>query len=114
MEEKIIEIDNIKAYLNYEQLLCRAIDRVLFNRTTRNTMEYTLSVKALYLSLVDLPSKPLRTEMEKIVNDMGFKWEKEGLANDSIERYDAVLQHITKTLADHKMLFKSTPIEVNR
>jgi len=114
MEEKIIEIDSIKADLNYEQLLGRAIDRVLFNKTTRNTKEYTLSVRALYLALVDLPGKPLRTEMEKKVKDMEFQWEREGLTEPCIERYDKVFQEITKTLAKHKMLFRSTPIEVNR
>jgi len=111
MEEKIIEVDNIKADLNYEQLLGRAVDRCLFQRIN-SPKGFKLSVEALEMAILDLPGKPLRSELEKYLEDRP-EYPSNGCSPEDIKLYVDVFKEITKILSKNKMLFKSTPLETN-
>lgn len=109
----IAPTEQIYGFLNYEQLIARAVDRCLYARSKANSStssEYPNSVKALYMSLVDLKGKPMRSEVEK---------DKDKILNDTAilqmaDRYDNLFMEITRVLAKYKMLFKSVIVEVGR
>ena len=109
----IAPTEQIYGFLNYEQLLARAVDRCLYSRSKANSAtsgDYYSSVQALYISLVDLKGKPLRSEIEKV---------KDKILNDAdvlqmTDRYDNLYKAITEILAKYKMLFRSVIVEVGR
>jgi len=109
----ISSTEQIYGFLNYEQLLARAVDRCLYARSRANSAtasEYYSAVQALYISLVDLKGKPLRSDVEKlydkILNDVNVP--------QVTLRYDNLFRAITDVLAKYKMLFRSVIVEVGR
>jgi len=103
--------EQIYGFMNYEQLLSRAVDRCLHYRCVaiEHSSDYIFSVQALSMSLVDIRGKPMKSDLEKakpvIMNTPN---------TTVIERYDCLFQEITSILAKHKMLFKSVLVEVGR
>ena len=109
----ISSTEQIYGFLNYEQLLARAVDRCLYARSKANSStasEYYSAVNALYMSLVDIKGKPMRSDIQLV---------KDKLLNDKdiikvTDRYDNLFMAITDVLAKYKMLFKSVIVEVGR
>jgi hypothetical protein len=109
----ISSTEQIYGFLNYEQLLARAVDRCLYARSKANSAtasEYYSAVQALYISLVDLRGKPMRTEIEKIYH----KTLDDPNVPQVTARYDNLFMAITDELARSKMLFRSVMVEVGR
>ena len=109
----IASTEQIYGFLNYEQLLARAVDRCLYSRSKANSAtsgDYYSAVQALYISLVDLKGKPMHSKIaavkDKLLND-------ESVPQMTV-RYDNLFMKITEVLAESKMLFRSVMVEVGR
>jgi len=104
--------EDIRANVNYEQLLGRAVDRVLFQRINSVSGFYS-SVYALDMALVDLPGKPLRSDFDKELEKLGLEYPSYDYSKEGMAVTEKVFKLITKILSYHSMLFRSTPVETN-
>ena len=116
-DHNVREVEDFKGNLNYEQLLARAIDRCLYFRVTDPYSEYFQSVSALALSLVDMPSKPMRRDLNLFIETnhyervLGFM---PSNRTEALVDYDIIFQEITRILQKHHMLFRSQILESNQ
>ena len=109
--KEIETLDVIKAGgLNYEDLLGRAVDRCLHYRAVDPDYKFHFSVHALVSAMVDIPGKPLRTEVKQYAEAMYISGE--GKPDSSTDRYMLIFEKATDVLAKHGMLFKSTTVDV--
>ncbi len=110
MENEPRVIDDVKLVLNYEQLLSRAIDRCMYYRCkTDNQANFFInSVRALISIMVDMPGKPIHSELMPFHN--------EHLKTDKIfggvERYGATFEKACEILAKYRILFRGASYEV--
>jgi len=104
-------IDDVKMVLNYEHLLSRAVDRCLYFRCTATLQDsdrFAASVNALVSAMVDMPGKPLRSEIKEFVKQL--KNVSDGVYN--LAFFTSVFEKATEILANHKLLFKTSSYQV--
>jgi hypothetical protein len=110
----ISNTEQIYGFLNYEQLLARAVDRCLFTRARASSSfasDYFSAVQALCISLVNLKGKPMRDDLEKVRDKILNNIDE---VPDAMKRYDKLFMEVTDILAKYKMLFRSVMVEVGR
>lgn len=101
--------ESLYGNLSYEQILGRAVDRALSARAHNEPIDFISAVKALSIAVVDLPGKPMKTEITAakiLIVDRN-----EGTVTD---RYDLFFEEIVKILSKYKLLFKAVVLEVGR
>ena len=115
-DHNVHEVEDFKGNLNYEQLLARAIDRCLYFRVAAPYSEYFQSVSALALSLVDMPSKSMRSDLNTFIEEKQYERVLGFMPTNRTEAlvdYDIIFQEITRILQKHHMLFRSQIVETN-
>jgi hypothetical protein len=100
--------DKLYANLEYEILIAKAVDRCLHYRVIAPNNEFLDAVRALYLSLVDIPGKPLRTSAKEQYDIVM------GRDDTNVHKMEIFFSTITDILSKYHMLFRSTTVEVGR
>jgi len=110
-------VDIIKSGgLNYEQLIARAVDRCLFTRSKGeiSSRDFIPSVIALRLAIVDIPNKPMKSDLLEYIkkNPQKHSVKNPDSFETSIDFHERIFEECTNILAKYGMLFRSTSIEV--
>ena len=110
--DMVQEIEEFKGNLNYENLLARAVDRTLFSRASGDLKAFGNSVYALQMALVDMPGKPLRSEIDVFLKDK----KESDLVFYSVDLHflESMFKEVTRILSKYHLLFRSTILETNR
>jgi len=98
LEEDIVQLEKIRADLNYEMLLGRAVDRVLHHRAIDDIHRFITSVESLEMALVDLPGKPLRREIDGFIENLRC-YPDGGFSKVALVDARSVFKEITRMLA---------------
>lgn len=105
----IESVSEVKMFLNYENLLSRAVDRCLFHRcnAVENPACFCASVQALVSAMVDLPGKPLRSEIKTFISEL----KKDG---SIVDVHTLIFEKCTEILSGYGLLFKTSNISIGR